>query len=57
MGGGPVNGEGYTITYRPHNCPRPQNLPLGTHIVCNECGRKWERSFFGWARIEDKREE
>ena len=52
-----MNDRGYSITYLPHVCPKPQDLPHGTRIVCHECGRKWERSLFGWVRIEDKRDE
>ena len=48
---------GYTITYLPHQCAKPINVPIGTRIICNECGRKWEKSIFGWVRVEDKRDE
>lgn len=53
-----MNDNGYTIMHRPHACPKPtERFPIGTLIRCNECGRKWEQSFFGWVRVEDKREE
>lgn len=41
--------EGYTIIHQPHRCPKPTgDYPIGTRMRCNECGREWSLSFFGW---------